>query len=94
VKIGSAFFFDNNLKLKYMKRQRGIQYYYVGVLCELKYDRDTGSEIDSLRYEQGLYLSRSEAEQKQIDELKKRYPTLTDKQIQNKAFRIKQLTNT
>lgn len=77
-----------------MKRQRGIQYYYLGTVCEIRYDRDTGNEIDDIRYEQGLYLSRSEAEQKQKDRLKQIYPTLTDKQIQNKALKIKQITNT
>lgn len=73
------------------KRYNGGQYFYLGSYGNIQMDKDTGAERHQMRYDLGNYISREKIKEAQLSLFKAMFPSLTDKQLENKIRKAEEL---
>lgn len=81
------------IQFRMSKRYNAGQYFYIGSYGNIQMDRDTGAERHQIRFELGNYISRDKIKDAQVAFFKERYPTLTDKQIENKISKAEAIAS-
>lgn len=79
------------LKFRMSKRYNGGQYFYLGSYGNIQMDKDTGAERHQMRYDLGNYISRDRIKEAQLEFFKEKFPSLTDRQIENKIRKAEEL---
>lgn len=79
------------LKFRMSKRYNGGQYFYLGSYGNIQMDKDTGAERHQMRFDIGNYISRDRIKEAQLEFFKEKFPTLTDRQIENKIRKAEML---
>lgn len=79
------------LKFRMSKRYNGGQYFYLGSYGNIQMDKDTGAERHQMRFDIGNYISRDRIKEAQLDFFKEKFPSLTDRQIENKIRKAEEL---
>lgn len=79
------------LKFRMSKRYNGGQYFYLGSYGNIQMDKDTGAERHQMRFDLGNYISRDRIKEAQSEFFKEKFPSLTDRQIENKIRKAEEL---
>lgn len=79
------------LKFRMSKRYNGGQYFYLGSYGNIQMDKDTGAERHQMRFDLGNYISRDRIKEAQLEFFKEKFPSLTDRQIENKIRKAEEL---
>lgn len=79
------------LKFRMSKRYNGGQYFYLGSYGNIQMDKDTGAERHQIRFDIGNYISRDRIKEAQLEFFKEKFPSLTDRQIENKIRKAEEL---
>lgn len=79
------------LKFRMSKRYNGGQYFYLGSYGNIQMDKDTGAERHQMRFDIGNYISRDRIKEAQLDFFKEKFPSLTERQIENKIRKAEEL---
>ncbi len=79
------------LKFRMSKRYNGGQYFYLGSYGNIQMDKDTGAERHQMRFDLGNYISRDRIKEAQLEFFKEKFPSLTERQIENKIRKAEEL---